>query len=472
MQTPTRIPSSSGVRRGRRWQRAVLALGLVFLVLRPTPSVAASSLEPLGLQGKNVTSLGHYGSLYAGTIDEGVFRRGSTDSTWTPLGLEGKRIRAVYPHKFGPLGFATSAGIELNGSDPDSGLIYCSEFDQPPWAQTDSGMTPGVVLVVQSLDGFPDPSICGETFAATIGSGALVWRRGFTSTHWEPVLEMGIGVGNVVRADPNSGNVWAGGENSIFAAWIARSSDQGDTWHVTFPDMAGDNACNSIVVHPEDPDVAFAGMEGAVIQTTDGGVTWTFTGLHDTPAYTYGLALDVAAPTHLLAGGMVANPNNWALWESVDAGETWQEIPPPVLDPPAPVAGISAIVADPTAFGVFYIATFGNGVWKYVNVVSDAPGPVPPRVSLEQNYPNPFNPSTTMHFDVPAAEHLARVHLAVYDMSGRLVRILVDRDLPAGRHRAEWNGTDDGGRRVASGVYIGRLRVGEAQQVRKISLVR
>jgi hypothetical protein len=411
--------------------------------------------------------------LYAGTIDHGVFRRGSTDSTWTLLGLEGKRIRTVYPHKSGPLGFLTSAGVELHAGDPDSGLVYCNAlFDQPPWTRTDSGMTPGVVLVVWSLDGFADPSICGETFAAAIGSGGQVWRRGLTSTRWESVLDLGIGVGNVVRADEESGNVWAGGETSIFAPWIARSTDQGDTWHVALPDMAGDNACNSIVVHPDDPDVAYAGMEGAVIQTTDGGVTWNFTGLHDTPAYTYGLALDVATPAHLLAGGMVANPNNWALWESVDAGETWTVIPPPVLDPPEQVSGISSIVADASAFGVFYIATFGHGVWRYENQVSGTEPPLPVHVQLEQNHPNPFNPLTRMQFDVSAALHGSRVHLAIYDVRGRLVRVLVDRDMPAGEYRAEWNGTDDDGRPVASGTYFGRLHVASERQVRKLSLVR
>jgi hypothetical protein len=455
----------------------MIAIGLAVFLGGFAGTVVASSLEPFGLQGKSVTSLGFYGSLYAGTIDEGVFRRSLTDSTWTPLGLEGKRIRAIYPHKFGPLQYATSAGIELSPTDPDSALVYCSILDQPPWAQTDSGMTPGVVSVVQSLDGFEDPSVCGETFAATIGSGGLVWRRGLTSTHWEPVLDLGFGVGNVVRADPISGNVWAGGETSIFAPWIARSTDQGDTWDVAYPDLAGDNACNSIVVHPCISDMAFAGMEGAVIQTTDGGVTWSYTGLRDTPAYTYGIAMNCGVHGHqiitqLLAGGMIASPNNWGLWESVDGGTTWQEIPPPVLDPPAQVSGISAIVADPNASGVFYIATFGHGVWKYVNPVTDTPAPLPRHVFLEQNYPNPFNPSTAMRFDVPAAQHLARVQLAIYDVHGRLVRVLVDRNVPAGQHRAEWNGTDAGGGRVASGVYIGRLRVGEEQQVRKLSLVR
>ena len=341
----------------------------------------AASLEPYGLEGRVVTSLGVYGSLYAGTIGDGVFRRNlaDPDSDWVSLGLTGKKIRAIYPHKFGPLGFATTAGIESDHTMVDSARVYCSTFDQPNWAPTDLGMPRGQVTAVWSLDGFPDPTICGETFAATIGSAGQVWRRGFNKNTWEKVLDLGFGVANVVRADQKSGNVWAGGENTVFAPWIARSADRGETWHVAYPDLAGDNACDALAIHPDDPDAAYAGMEGAVIVTKDGGVTWNYTGLRDAPAYMYGLALDVADPAHILAGGMVANPNNWALWESLDGGETWEVIPAPVLAAAkrfsgaegagtpagATVAGISSIVAHPKRAGTFFLSTFGHGVWIY-----------------------------------------------------------------------------------------------------------
>ena len=445
--------------------------GIILAAIAGVPRAAhATGLEPFGLQGETVTSLGFHGSLYAGTIDAGVFRRGLADSTWTPLGLEGKRIRTVYPHKFGPLGFATSVGIELHPGDPDSVLVYCAEFDQPPWTATDSGMTRGVVSVVNSLDGFPDPTICGETFAATIGSSGAVWRRGFTATSWEQVLDFENSDCNVIRADPNSGFVWAGGSDSFGYPWVLRSTDQGDTWNGGGSDLPG--TVNAIVVHPDDPDVAYAGFPGGVIETSNGGLTWSYTGLSE--VVIRGLALDAGWPSHLLAGGNLgSHPNAWALWESFDDAETWQEVAAPALQPPGPVTGISSILANPTTPGTFYIATLGHGVWKYTRRVSD-PGslPLPQRVFLAQNHPNPFNPATTIRFDVSEALHGSRVHLAIYDPRGRLVRILVDREMGAGRHRAEWNGTDASGKPVVSGVYFGRLRVGSEVQVRKLSLVR
>jgi hypothetical protein len=77
-----------------------------------------------------------------------------------------------------------------------------------------------------------------------------------------------------------------------------------------------------------------------------------------------------------------------------------------------------------------------------------------PKISA---YPNPFNPSTTIRFTAPEA---ASVTLQIFNIRGELVRTLVDRDFNAGVHEQRWNGRDDFGRRVASGVYFYRLRIG------------
>ncbi|MFH1681573.1 MAG: right-handed parallel beta-helix repeat-containing protein [Candidatus Eisenbacteria bacterium] len=68
--------------------------------------------------------------------------------------------------------------------------------------------------------------------------------------------------------------------------------------------------------------------------------------------------------------------------------------------------------------------------------------------------PNPFGPGTTIHFGI---DRSGPATLAVYDLAGRRVRLLRAGDLPAGRHQAEWDGRDDSGRPVSSGVYFYRL---------------
>jgi hypothetical protein len=89
--------------------------------------------------------------------------------------------------------------------------------------------------------------------------------------------------------------------------------------------------------------------------------------------------------------------------------------------------------------------------------------------SLAQNAPNPFNPSTSIKFTI--AED-ARVTLAVYDVGGRRVRTLVDRDLKASFYRVDWDGRNESGRTVASGIYFYRLQAGSFVQSRKMILLR
>jgi len=95
--------------------------------------------------------------------------------------------------------------------------------------------------------------------------------------------------------------------------------------------------------------------------------------------------------------------------------------------------------------------------------------PVQYRFELAQNYPNPFNPSTMIVFSLARP---VEVHLAVYDVSGRLVRVLVNESRSAGNHRVEWDGRDGRGSSVASGVYFYRLQAGEFSATRKMVMLR
>jgi len=98
---------------------------------------------------------------------------------------------------------------------------------------------------------------------------------------------------------------------------------------------------------------------------------------------------------------------------------------------------------------------------------TDAPSRVSTR--LLGNTPNPFNPVTTISFDLARA---GRVELEVFDASGRRVKSLVDGTRSSGHHEVQWNGTDDGGRVVASGVYHYRLRTDGVEQSRPMVLLK
>jgi hypothetical protein len=91
-------------------------------------------------------------------------------------------------------------------------------------------------------------------------------------------------------------------------------------------------------------------------------------------------------------------------------------------------------------------------------------------LALAQNYPNPFNPTTEVAFTVP--EGAGRVRLTVHNVSGQVVRTLLDSELPAGPARVSWDGTDDAGRPLSSGVYFARLASNEESAFRKMTLLK
>ena len=96
---------------------------------------------------------------------------------------------------------------------------------------------------------------------------------------------------------------------------------------------------------------------------------------------------------------------------------------------------------------------------------------LPKTLSLAQNVPNPFNPATTISYSVPEGT-LVKVTLKVYDIRGRLVRTLVDEVREPGSYTVFWDGKDDNGWHVSSGVYLYRMRSGDFLQTRKMVLLK
>ena len=101
-------------------------------------------------------------------------------------------------------------------------------------------------------------------------------------------------------------------------------------------------------------------------------------------------------------------------------------------------------------------------------VLTAADMPAAP-VELHQNYPNPFNPTTMVTYSVPEK---CNVTLEIYDVSGKCIACLVDRQKEKGSYAVEWNGEDEKGSSVASGIYLCRLAAGNQMISRKMVLLR
>ena len=99
----------------------------------------------------------------------------------------------------------------------------------------------------------------------------------------------------------------------------------------------------------------------------------------------------------------------------------------------------------------------------------DSLTPLPTQFALLQNKPNPFNPGTRISFDLPLDAHVV---IEIFDARGRHVRRLLDAGRPAGRASVVWDGRNDEGRDVGTGIYVYRIVAGDFTASRKMTLLR
>ncbi|MFQ5650829.1 MAG: alpha-amylase family glycosyl hydrolase [bacterium] len=133
------------------------------------------------------------------------------------------------------------------------------------------------------------------------------------------------------------------------------------------------------------------------------------------------------------------------------------------LDVTGSFAGISMKAGE---FHLYTDKNIGFPDEVLVTSVAERSGLLPERFELFRNYPNPFNPETTIRFDLPAFFHVV---IQIHNVLGQKVRTLLDKGMPAGRYHIQWNGNDDSGHNVASGIYILRMVSGGFVQSIKLA---
>jgi len=124
--------------------------------------------------------------------------------------------------------------------------------------------------------------------------------------------------------------------------------------------------------------------------------------------------------------------------------------------------------------GDLFVSSFADGqilkiTFSTTAVATRPNGALPQAFGLNQNYPNPFNPSTTINFEVPKA---AQVIMKIYDTLGREVRTLFDGRLEAGAHNKVWDGKDNSGISIGSGVYFVKMTSDGFESSKRMLLVK
>ena len=121
--------------------------------------------------------------------------------------------------------------------------------------------------------------------------------------------------------------------------------------------------------------------------------------------------------------------------------------------------------------GVLYFESNGGGNFSITQItdIGVLNNHLPEGYKLYQNYPNPFNPSTMIIYQLPKDSD---VQLITYDLLGKQIKKLVNKQQNAGEYQIEWDGLDETGKPVASGIYLYQLIAGDFSEVRKMILMK
>jgi photosystem II stability/assembly factor-like uncharacterized protein len=451
---------------------------------------------PYGLQDKFITSLTAEESdysdkfsffksdyIFAGTKDDGVFRKLITESNndpqdWTNLGLEGKSITAITVQHWGigpMVGLRLYAALKPDSMGNDSTLLFSRETSTPydtNWSTSDSG----IVKDANSINALNSYYFTGHTVPMSIlaGTDLGIFKRNWTDNFWtqSEIEEYPVSINQPITAIDVSphwwGNLaWASGSIELSPAAF-HSTDNGSTWKA-FPlveiDGVGDTA-SSVAINTRNPDSVYVSWNDIIFLTPDNGNIWELvlqpvSQLVNINAVT----VDRLHPENVYAGGSTSNDDFYFIY-STDGGTNWTPIIPLVNMPIKKVTSIVTKNPNNNSSYVF-IGTAGTGVWllKQTILTSVADNKnIPEGFKLYQNFPNPFNPTTAIKYELPKESNAL---LVIYNLLGEKVAELVNTFQKEGKYEVDWNASS-----FASGIYFCRLEASEFSAVKKLILLK
>ena len=128
------------------------------------------------------------------------------------------------------------------------------------------------------------------------------------------------------------------------------------------------------------------------------------------------------------------------------------------------------------AYGWYNFTSNQKGIFAIIPLSRDEEGAetveneIPQIMNLAQNYPNPFNPETTISFTTTKSTE--NTEISIYNTKGQKVNTLVSELLPTGEYSVIWNGTDETGKKVTSGIYYYKMTNGEFTDMKKMILMK
>ncbi len=461
-------------------KRAYFFLGIFFLFSFSQAQV----ISPFAFEGQRVTSvslskdeLNYSKALAVAVEDSGVYYYlTNMDCGWQSLGLQNRSINDVYVQirGTGPLDyFRVYAALfpecyttAVDSTEPEI-LFYKDILEESQWMHDDSGLTSPCCEYPTEMDGFDfgGQQPARPVFACSFSS---LYRQ--TDSTW---INVSPDIGSLskfqfVKTFAGDPRVFCGGSTGLMNPFLYYSEDYGQSWREAGDSVfwaGGDNICYDMTLLPDNSAKMYAAMYTRLLVSNDSGATWQQTGLNETNAPVRGVATAYDNQDFVFA---YLQTDTATIYESNDSGISWRKIHNPnrhfrINDMAYGNAGGMFTIYFATDSGLY---SFPH-LWDQLEPKLSSP---PKRFTLLQNTPNPFNPVTTIHYRLSAT---GPVTLTIYNALGQQVTRLVNKIQGPGYFSVQWNGKDQAGRILPSGVYYYRLGTSsKAGQTRKMVLLK
>ena len=394
--------------------------------------------------------------LYGGTQDNGTLRTLSGDlNDWDRI-YGGDGFYTIVDHTDSDIIFAESQWGNLGkstngGNDFWYATAGINEDDPTNWS------TPVIM----------DPNNHNILYYGTnrvyqTTNGANSWQSispdltdGLNGTRWGSLTTIGV-------SPVNSDIIWAGTSDSY--VWV--STDNGSTWDDVTDDMP-ERTVTRIIADPFEENTAYVTFSGLrwvdpephVFRTTDAGQNWEDISSNLPDAPINGFAVDPIDNNYLFVG------TDLGAYFSFNKGSSWE-----YLDEGLPMVTCYDLKIHPTEHFLI-IGTHARSMYKLdlADIVGTDENTINAKGSETKLriYPNPFKTETTISFNL--AER-GNIKLDVYNLQGRKVASLINKEMQKGSHQINWNGIDQNGVRFPSGSYFVKLETSKFKTTKTVLL--
>jgi len=401
-----------------------------------------------------------------GGLWEGIFYPPEGDGSIP--GIEWLAI-AADPHK--PEHILASLNVIMESSDGGNSWEVRKTMqeidDEIPGDTTDISVT--AFMFSSSDSNIVYANLCAEGLCLGHERAEFIWQQESGGvlisedggTTWERSKDENIQYKSVldIAVDPTNAN-------TAYAATyggIYRTNNLGENWEL-LTGLPDNTLVRTVAVNPNNPLHILTGLEGLGIYVSrDGGETWQigYAGLESNGSL-HDIVFDPIDSDIVYTSDYYSG-----IYRSVNGGDSWEKINNNLSNRACLGLSVSSNGQH------LYAATDGGGVYRLdINGVPTGVKQIeslPVSFQLEQNFPNPFNQSTNIQY------HLLNnspVRLQILNLKGQIVRSLVNEKQFTGIHAIQWDGTNQQGISVSSGIYFYRLITPSYQKIQKMTLIK